>query len=126
MELIITPTPEGNIREEFSRFLLRAKLEKWELLVMFGFAWGNQIYQSNWIEEQLTPNELEEKVKNAEVNGLGSIGTDDLFIDLINRDIQYTFCHEADIHLTSSHESEFIAAEKRRFLNLGWSVLERG
>ena len=126
MEILARP-PEGDtIQDEFNRFLAIAREYGWDKLkVMFGFAWGNDIYNQDWLEEVMSPSELEHKVREAEDSGFGSICDDDLYVAVTNLEVEFTFCHENDIHISGAKDSSFIQSEKIRFLDLGWDVFER-
>lgn len=126
LEILAKPPKGTNIKLEFSQFLTKARDKKWnKLSVMFGFAWANYIYDTEWIEQTFTPDELEAKVQSIELNDDGKIGDDDLYITIPNIGVHYTFCHENDIHLEGSTNSKYILAEKNRYQSLGWQVYER-
>jgi len=126
LEISARPSSTEDVREEFSRFLDYAKAQGWtELRVLFGFAWGSYIYEKDWIEEIMTPEELAARVAKAELAKDGKIGSDDLYVTPLALGIEHTFCHEADIHLEGPEDSEYIAAEAKRFESLGWTVYER-
>ena len=58
------PPENDNIRSEFSRFLAVAQERGWaDLKVMFGFAWANYVYENDWLEEVISPDELHARVK---------------------------------------------------------------
>jgi len=68
-------------------------------LVLFGFAWGNDYYEtSSWEEETIPLTELSAKVKTVESQDIGSLGSDDLFLKVGG--IEVHFCHHSDIHLS--------------------------
>lgn len=125
LTIIARPKSADLVRKEFDAFLARAEKENWtELNVTFGFAWGNYLYERDWLEELFNANELREKVKEAEENGDGAIGSDDLYVTPVGIGVEYTFCHEADIHLEGSQDSEFLKNEKERYQSMGWDIYE--
>lgn len=126
LEIAARPGTAEEVRREFQFFLDRAKLQGWkDLKVLFGFAWGNYIYEKDWIEEIMTPERLAERVAAAESAKDGKIGADDLYVTPLAIGVQHTFCHEADIHLEGPEDSEYISSEAARFGSLGWDVYER-
>jgi hypothetical protein len=126
VEVIVRPKTREDVRREFSRFLERARSAGWaELKVLFGFAWGNDVYTGDWIEEILTPDQLLQRVEAAEQKGYGRIGGDDLFVTPIVTGVQHTFCHESDIHLEAADNDAYIASEVLRFRDMGWELHQR-
>ena len=126
LEIAARPSDADEVRREFISFIDRAKSKGWsELRVLFGFAWGNYIYEKDWIEEIMTPDQLSERVAAAESARDGKIGSDDLYVTPLAIGVQHTFCHEADIHLEGPDNSDYIASEAARFCSLGCDVYER-
>jgi hypothetical protein len=125
IEIIARPKSGKDIRSEFDRFLELSRKEGWnELKVLFGFAWGNYVYEGDWIEEIISPDELQKRVKDAEMNGDGSISNDDLYIKVLATGRDYTFCHENDIHISGAVGDAHILEEAERFKSLGWEIYE--
>jgi hypothetical protein len=125
IQIVALPESVDDLRNEFRAFIDRAKVERWnELNVLFGFAWGNYIYEKDWIEEIMTPVDLADRVARLEAANDGAIGSDDLFVTPLRLGVKYTFCHEADIHLEGPLESDYIAAESMRLKSLGWTICE--
>ncbi|MEP4076208.1 hypothetical protein [Haloferula sp.] len=125
-EIIVRPKPGEDIRGDFARFLSLASERDWtRLKVLFGFAWGNYAYKADWIEEVMSPTELKERVDALEENGDGAIGDDDLFVSIEGLGIQFTFCHENDIHIEGSPHAPLLVSELDRYRDLGWEIHER-
>ena len=123
LKIVARPQNADDVRREFQKFLERAKAQNWtELKVLFGFAWGNTIYENDWLEEIMTPDELAARVSKVELSKDGRIGSDDLYVTPIALGIEHTFCHESDIHLEGSEDSEYIQSELKRFESLGWEI----
>ncbi len=123
IEIIVTPDSIEEIREEFNGFIEFANNNKLlELDVYFGFAWQGFPRENS---EILTPDELQVRVKEEEKIIERKLGEDDIFITPKNFDVQFTFCHETDIHLEGPPDSKFIQKEKERYKSLGWNVYER-
>jgi hypothetical protein len=126
LEIAARPETADAVRREFYAFLERAKSQGWlELKVLFGFAWGNYIYEKDWIEEIMNPDQLAERVATAESARDGMIGSDDLYVTPLALGVKHTFCHEADIHLEGPVDSDYIASEAARLEALGWNIYER-
>ena len=119
------PVPEL-IRNEYDFLIHRSKTEGWKKLrLMFGFAWANDIYEWDWIEEDLGPEEVRDRVAFAEAKTRGKVGSDDLFVTILEHDVRYLFCHESDIHLEGRKRNPFLRDEVRRFRSMGWKVTEK-
>jgi hypothetical protein len=81
--------------------------------VLFGFAWGNEYYPgADWNEEEIELAQLRRKVGEVEERGLGSLGKDDLFVNLAG--LEFQFCHECDVHI---HFSEPNNTDVETFFN---------
>jgi hypothetical protein len=125
-EIVFRPTEGCDIRAEFDRFLATAHEEGWDKLkVLFGFAWGNYAYEGDWIEEVISPGELQARVRGLEDHQDGAIGSDDLFVTVLTTAVRHTFCHENDIHLEGRIDDRYVAAEAARYRSLGWERFER-
>ncbi len=77
--------------------------------VMFGYDWGD--WQPGTVELAT----LRSRVKEAETQGLGSLGADDLFIK-VEGVVQIQYCHHADIHLTYLQEDHPLTKELATYL----------
>lgn len=120
------PPQNIDIRSEFSRFLSQATEQGWEeFKVLFGFAWGNYLYEDGWLEEVISLDELDSRVQAAEKSDHGSIGDDDLFITVVATGVEHTFCHENDIHLKGKAHDKYMLTEVTRYQEMGWQVYER-
>ena len=93
--------------------------------MLFGFAWGSDAYEDDWIEEALTVDELRLRVQKLEDGGCGAIGKDDLFVSVKATGIQYTFCHENDLHIAGAVDAVSLTEEAARLRLLGWGIQDR-
>ena len=93
-ERLTDELPEAAIKSAFGRMVDIGIQYGDKVTVLFGFAWGNYIY--DWKDQVMSWAELSEAVTNAEENGDGSIGSDDLYLT-VGED-KFTFCHHSDIH----------------------------
>ena len=117
---------ENAIREDFKSFINDPEVISENYInVVFGFAWGNAIYESDWVELRMTGSELYERVKIAEAQGLGSIGTDDLYIVFPRLGVEVQYCHEADIHITAKDTTHpYVVKKQKEWLKKRWEVIE--
>lgn len=126
-ELIGRPSNEAEVRRDFEEFC--ASLESQpghQVRVVFGFAWGNNIYKDKWIELELSGADLRKKIAEAEHKKNGRIGEDDLFVTLPDMGVERHYCHEADVHVTAQrHDHPYILAEKQKWIARGWKIYER-
>lgn len=53
------------------------------------------------MEETIDLAGLEEKVRDVEVKGIGSLGRDDLFVKVA--DLKFRFCNDCDVHIYFSN-----------------------
>jgi len=118
------PPDAEAVRKDFEQFVAELESRPSERVgVVFGFAWGNEIYERDWLELDLTGSELRTRVAEAEAAGLGRIGADDLYITLPALGVERQYCHEADIHVTAEDASHpYVEAERQRWLACGWEV----
>ena len=92
---------------------------------MFGFSWGNYVYDNDWLEEVISPDVLNARVESAEKNNEGSISEDNLFVTVLATAVEHTFCHENDVRLKGELEDEYMMSEVTRYQEIGWEVYER-
>lgn len=123
----IPPNVEA-VRRDFDDFVTELEsMPSEKVRVLFGFAWGNEIYERDWLELNLTGNELRARVSEAEAAGLGKIGSDDIYITLPALGVERQYCHEADIHVTAADAKHpYVVAERQRWLDKGWKVVPVG
>ena len=109
------------VRRDFEEFVTELESRPSERVgVVFGFAWGNEIYEHDWLELDLTGSELRARVAEAEAASLGKIGTDDLYIKLPALGVDRQYCHEADIHITAADARHpYVEAERQKWLDRG-------
>jgi hypothetical protein len=118
------PPDVEEVRRDFEAFLADLESRPSERVgVVFGFAWGNEIYEHDWLELDLTGSELRFRVEEAEAAGLGRVGTDDLYIKLPVIGAERQYCHEADVHVTAKEAGHpYVEKERQRWLDRGWEV----
>jgi hypothetical protein len=93
--------------------------------VVFGWPWGNKIYERDWSALEMTGSELRARVDAAEASGVGRIGTDDLHITLPDIRVERKYCHEGDIHVVADDsEHPYLSAQRQEWIRRGWQVHE--
>lgn len=85
---------------------------------VLGFAWGNQYYPGDWLQEETPLEDLAAKIRRIELSGLGRIGSDDLYVYVAG--VEFLFCHEGDIHLEFEVPSEVTTHFFGRWRDLGY------
>lgn len=120
---------EHAVRRDFEAFVreLEATPGK-RVSVVFGFAWGNEIYAGSrvWLALDLTGSELRARVDAAESSGVGQIGSDDLRITLPDLGVERLYCHEDDIHVfADDRDHPYLEAQRQTWLTRGWEVYGR-
>ncbi|QDU39972.1 hypothetical protein Mal4_43260 [Maioricimonas rarisocia] len=118
------PPDADAVRRDFDEFVTQLESTPSETVyVVFGFGWGNEIYEHDWLELALTGSELRTRVAEAEAAGLGRIGSDDLYVKLPALGVERQYCHEADVHVTAADPKHpYVEAERQRWLDRGWEI----
>lgn len=89
-------------------------------LVFFGFGWGEYIYEDQWQDVPMSLDELEKRVKEAEENGFGSLGSDNLYFTIETLPIRLNYSYESDIHLSYADENDIVLTIMQRWLSQEW------
>jgi len=90
--------------------------------VLFGFAWGNEYYAGDWIEEEIPLSSLIGKIQSVEESGFGRLGRNDLFIKVSG--MEFRFCHESDLHLEFVDATDDVEHFYNRWGELGYGPSE--
>jgi hypothetical protein len=90
--------------------------------VLFGFAWGNEYYPGDWLEEETALSALVQKVQAVEESGLGRLGRDDLYSKISG--LEFLLCHESDLHLKFEKTTEDVEHFYNRWGELGYGPTE--
>jgi hypothetical protein len=94
--------------------------------VIFGFAWGSEYYDGGlWKEVEIPIIKLAEEVGRVQQAGLGSLGSDDLFIRVPQLEIEFHFCNDSDIHLSYEQPSELSEFFYENWKSKGFSPFRR-
>jgi len=91
--------------------------------ILFGFAWGIEYYPGNkWYDESVKLSELEAKISEVEQREIGSLASDDLFVQV--GELKVRFCHESDIHIAFETTNSDVEHFYARWLALGFNPSE--
>lgn len=122
--LVGRPSSKDAMRADFDEFVTQLEFDpEHRITVVFGFAWGNSIYEGDWLDLELSGSELRERVAAAEASKLGKIGDDDLFIRLPSLGIERLYCHEADIHINGGRvDHPYVDDQRQKWIDRGWMV----
>ena len=95
--------------------------------ITYGFAWGNEIYESDWLPISTDSSKIEEMVEVETQKGSGEIGSDDFYIVIKNEPLRIQVCHENDIHIEYDTESEILKKIKTAINPEEWAwIKEKG
>jgi hypothetical protein len=91
--------------------------------VVFGYAWGLEYYPDNeWDGEDIVLSDLESKINEVEVRGIGHFGKDDLFIEFPG--LRFLFCNDSDIHIYFTESNPHVEFFYSRWRQLGYKPAE--
>jgi hypothetical protein len=91
-----------------------------EVRLFFGFAWGRYIYDGLWREIPVAPDAVPAMVVDAERQGFGRLGDDNLYLTIAPLDAKLLYSHERDIHLCRGQDNRFTAEVLERWRADGW------
>ncbi|MDP3272024.1 hypothetical protein [Limnobacter sp.] len=81
------------------------------------FGWDSNLdIDDMWVDVEVSLTALPEYLANAESAGTIEVGKTDIFIKI--EDIEFTLCHESDLHITGT--SPLVAETRSRWSNLGY------
>lgn len=81
------------------------------------FGWDSNLdIDDMWVDVEVSLTALLEYLANAESAGTIEVGKADIFIK--TEDIEFTLCHESDLHVTGT--SPLVAETRSRWSNLGY------
>ena len=89
-------------------------------LAFFGFAWGRHIYPGQWYDMPMSLKELEKQIVLAEEEGLGLLGSDNVYFTLADLPLRLSYSHESDIHLSYAREDDIVKRIRERWLSQDW------
>lgn len=120
LEIVTYPLENQDFRSELAFFVTHFQSIGHETCdVMFGWAWGIDYYPNDdWVYETVFLSDLVSKIEGLEQNGLGELGYNDLFINII--DTCFHFCNDSDIHLKYSQSNQAVEFFYDRWQQLGY------
>lgn len=95
-----------------------------QVLLLFGFSWGNFIYTAQWKDMAVSVDAVEGRILDAEKKGYGMLGDDNLYVTIPEFKIRLQYSHETDIHISYSESNAFVDALLERWMSNQW-FLER-
>lgn len=126
-EIVTDPlAPEDLWSDLRANIGLLRQLRVGEVRLLFGFAWGKHVYQGPWTELEVSLEVLEARVKDAEHQGFGRLGADNLYLSLPALEARVQYSHEADIHLSHGALNPFVEAVLQRWRADQWLTLGGG
>lgn len=93
--------------DSFVEFLAKENIP--QILVAFGFAWGNELGDGQWNPEVIESARLLDRIREVEDSGVGKFGDDEIIVEIPGDSLSITFCHERDIHLKYAESIELAA-----------------
>lgn len=120
-EIITDPLRGIDLRHD-----LKVNLERMKALglagisVLFGFSWGSRIYEKQWSEIPVSPDQAWDLVLKAEQQGFGELGDDNLYVFVKEYNLRLLYSHEADIHLSFAAPNRLVHDILDRWSGLQW------
>lgn len=120
-EIITDPLRGMDLRHDLKVSLAQMKaLGLHEVALLFGFAWGNHIYEKDWKEIPVSPDEAQTLVQSAEKQGFGQLGGDNLYLIVKQYNLRLLYSHEADIHLSFAKPNRLVHDIVDRWNAMQW------
>ena len=91
-----------------------------EVSLLFGFSWGNHIYEKQWKELPVSPGEAQALVHRAEKLGFGRLGDDNLYLTVEKFNLRLQYSHETDIHLSFNTPNRLVNEILDRWTSMQW------
>ena len=109
---------------------LLKELEIPEVLLFFGFSWGQHVYEDKWVDRPTPTAQIEEQIRQVETKDFGQIGHDNLYLTVPAFQVKIVYSHESDISLSYGQENPFVTAiinrwSEQRWLLVHWSKQKR-
>jgi hypothetical protein len=120
-EIVTDPLQGSDLRQDLELNLARIKaLGVREVSLLFGFSWGKHIYEKEWKELPLSPDDALALVRRAEKQGFGKLGDDNLYLTVAALNLRLQYSHETDIHLSFSDPNQLVHEILDRWCALQW------
>ncbi len=125
-EIVTDPLRGKDLRDDLTVNLSRMKaLGLPEISLLFGFSWGNRIYEKDWKEIPVSPEQALSMVQRAEAQGFGEIGDDNLYVFAKEYNLRLLYSHEADIHLSFGTPNRLVCDILERWSASQWLCYTR-
>ncbi len=109
VEIVTDPLEGADLRHDLETNLARMKeLGVDEVSLLFGFSWGNHVYEEEWKELPVSPDEVLPLVRGAEKLAYGRLGDDNLYLRVEAFNLRLQYSHEADIHLSFAEPNRMV------------------
>jgi len=120
-EIITDPLQRTDLRHDLEVNLARMKtMGVFEATLLFGFSWGQHIYEKQWKELPVSPDEVLALVNRAEKLEYGRLGDDNLYLAVEQFDLRLQYSHEADIHLSFGTPNRLVHDILDRWTAMQW------
>lgn len=120
-EIVTDPLRGTDLRNDLEGSLAQMKaLGLHEVALLFGFSWGNHIYEKEWKEIPVSPEDALSLVQSAEKKGFGQLGEDNLYLIVPKYNLRLLYSHEADIHLSFAEPNRLVYDIVDRWNAMQW------
>jgi hypothetical protein len=121
VEIATDPLQGADLRHDLEANLGRLKaLGVLEISLLFGFSWGKHIYEKQWKELPVSPDQAQVLVHRAEKQGFGRLGDDNLYLTVERFNLRLQYSHEADIHLSFGTPNRLVHDILDRWIAMQW------
>ncbi len=125
-EIVTDPLQASDLRQDLETNIRRmSALGVREIALLFGYAWGNHIYEKEWKDLAVSPDEVLALVRKAEKLGYGRMGDDNLYLTVEKFNLRLQYSHEADIHLSFGTPNLLVHDIIERWTTLQWLCYNR-
>ena len=120
-EIVTDPLSAEDLRSDLKKNIsLIKKFGVSQLFILFGFSWGKHIYDGEWEEIEVSVDEVQKMIDDAEKKEYGKIGDDNLYITIPEFIARLHYSYETDIHLSYSEKNRFVEKVMKRWSSNGW------
>ena len=120
-EIVTDPLSVDDLRSDLKKNIsFIKKLGVSRILVLFGFSWGKYIYSGEWEDIEVSVDEIQKMINDAEKKEYGKLGDDNLYITIPEFIARLHYSYETDIHLSYSEKNRFVERVIKRWSSNGW------
>lgn len=125
-EIVTDPLQASDLRNDLKANIRRmTAMGVREVGLLFGYAWGQHVYEKEWKELSVSPEEVHALVRRAEKQGYGRIGDDNLYLTVEKFNLRLQYSHEADIHLSFGTPNPLVRDIIERWTTQQWLCYTR-